>query len=74
VYTRAAVFDRDAPSTKRAVAELFNKDVHERLFTYALWRTASDAGAKDLLADAIECVGDPSRSHGIRARQASFAT
>jgi hypothetical protein len=61
VYTCAAVFDRNAPSTKRAVAELCDKDMHERLFTYALWRTASDAGAKDLLSDAIECVGDPSR-------------
>jgi hypothetical protein len=61
VYTRAVVFDRNAPSTKRAAAELLNKDVWERLLTYASWRTASDAGAKDLLADAIECVGDPNR-------------
>jgi hypothetical protein len=61
VYTRAAVFDRNAPSTKRAVAELLNKDLYDQLLRYALWRTSSDAAAKDLLADAIECVGDPSR-------------
>jgi hypothetical protein len=68
------VFDRNAPSTKRAVTELLNKDVHERLFTYALWRMASDDAAKDLLADAIECVGDPRRKPWLRTRQRSFAT
>jgi hypothetical protein len=49
-----AVFDRNAPSTKRAVVELLKKDVHEQLLRYASWRTSSDAAAKDLLADAIE--------------------
>ena len=33
----------------------------DKLRRYALWRTGSKADADDLLADAIECVGDPDR-------------
>jgi DNA-directed RNA polymerase specialized sigma24 family protein len=56
-----AVFDPNAPSTKRAIAEIHDKEVSDKLRRYALWRTGSKADADDLLADAIECVGDPDR-------------
>jgi DNA-directed RNA polymerase specialized sigma24 family protein len=55
------VFDRHSPLSKRALAEFVKKNVHEKLFRYAVWRTSSEADAEDLLADAIECVGDPDR-------------
>jgi CheW-like domain len=62
------VFDRNAPSTKGAIAEIHDKEVYDKLRKHAPWRTGSKADAKDLLADAIECVGDPDRRpEGYRA-------
>ena len=55
------MFDSNSPLTKRAIAELTKREIYQKLFNYALWRAQSDADAKDLLADAIECVGDPDR-------------
>jgi DNA-directed RNA polymerase specialized sigma24 family protein len=66
------VFDRDAPLTKRAIEELLKKDVHDSLFKYAVWRTSSEADAEDLLADAIECVGDPDRKPWDPSRGSFF--
>jgi hypothetical protein len=53
------VFDRNAAATVLAIAELSNKDLYDKLLKYALWRKSARADAEDLLADAIECVGDP---------------
>jgi hypothetical protein len=66
------VFDRDAPPTKRALAELAKKDVFEKVHLYAIWRTSSEADAEDLLADAVECVGDPDRKPWDPAKGSFF--
>jgi DNA-directed RNA polymerase specialized sigma24 family protein len=61
------VFDRNAASTVLAIAELSKKELYDKLLEYALWRTSSTADAEDLLADAIECVGESASTSGTSA-------
>jgi DNA-directed RNA polymerase specialized sigma24 family protein len=72
IYSRA-VFDPDAPSSKRAIAELHKRDVHEKVLKYAVWRTHSEADAGDLVADATECVCDPDRKPWDHTKRTFFA-
>lgn len=53
------VFDGDAPSSKRAVEEFGKEGVRSRIYRRAVWRTQSEAGADDLVADAMIRVLDP---------------
>jgi len=64
----AAVFDRHAPSTKRALAELEDPALRDRLERYARWRAPSLADGEDLLADAVERICDPEKSPWDPAR------
>ena len=58
VHSRA-VFDGDAPSSKRAIEEFRKENVRSRIYRYAVWRTQSEADADDLVADAMIRVLDP---------------
>jgi DNA-directed RNA polymerase specialized sigma24 family protein len=66
------VFDPNAPSSKGAIAELQKPQVRSSLLRYAVWRTASEADAEDLLADAIEWVCDPDRKPWDPAKASFF--
>lgn len=67
------VFDPDASSSKRAIAELHKKDVRDKIKKYATWRTSCAADADDLVADAMECVCDPDRKPWDDAKRTFFA-
>jgi DNA-directed RNA polymerase specialized sigma24 family protein len=53
------VFDREAPSSKRARAELEKRDVREQIHKYAAWRSRSPNDAGDIVSDALVRVLDP---------------
>ena len=71
-YGCAAVFDKDAPSSKLALAELQQERIRTSLKKYAVWRTKSEADAEDLLADGVECVLDPDRKPWDPAKGSFF--
>jgi DNA-directed RNA polymerase specialized sigma24 family protein len=56
------VFQRDAPTTKAALAEYGRSEVARKLLRYAIWRTQDGDKAKDLVADALYRTCDPDRS------------
>ncbi len=56
------MLDLGAPSSQRAILELEEPMVRERLHQIALSRTASDAAAEDLVEDALVRVLDPDDS------------
>ncbi len=53
------MYDPRAPSSLLAIAEYGKPKEASRLLRYAMWRTRSDAEAKDLVADALVRVCDP---------------
>lgn len=71
-YGCAAVFDKNAPSSKLALAELQQERVRTNLKRYAMWRSKSEVDAEDLLADGIECVCDPDRKPWDPAKGSFF--
>lgn len=56
------MIDRDAPSTKAALAELDKPGVREKLVKFGMWRMRSEADAEDLLQQALAKVCDPGDS------------
>jgi DNA-directed RNA polymerase specialized sigma24 family protein len=55
------MFDVEAPSSKRALAELGKENVRRNLIQIAKWSTGSDADAEDLVANATLAVLDPDK-------------
>ena len=53
------MFDRNAPSSQRAIEEFRKEEVRASLYRYAAKRTQSLADAEDVLADALIRVLDP---------------
>jgi DNA-directed RNA polymerase specialized sigma24 family protein len=62
------VFDKNAPSSQRALAEIAKDKVREDLHRYAYWRTGDPDDAKDLVAEALEVVLDPQRKPWVDPR------
>src|SRR5271167_579094 len=58
----STVYDRNAPSVKRVVAELEDPEVRAGLTRLSVQMTGSPADADDLAADALERVIDPDDS------------
>jgi hypothetical protein len=56
------MYDRDAPYSKRALAELEKPRVRGSLVQIAQWSTQSEADAEDLVSDALILVLDPEES------------
>jgi hypothetical protein len=55
------VFDPDAPSTRRVLAQLEKKDVRNNLMKLAKWRARSQHEAEDLVQEALLVVCDPEK-------------
>jgi hypothetical protein len=55
------VFDPDAPSTRRVLAEIEKKDVRNKLMKLAKWRARSQHEAEDLVQEALLVVCDPAK-------------
>jgi len=72
VIVSRAVFDKDAPSSKRVFDELADEKTRASLLKYALWRAKTESDAQDLVADAIECACDPDRKPWDPAKRSFF--
>jgi DNA-directed RNA polymerase specialized sigma24 family protein len=55
----AVVYDAEAPSSKRVVAELQRPEVRAQVYRLARWSTRSEIDAEDLVQDALVRVLDP---------------
>src|SRR5258708_32496060 len=67
------MYDPDAPSSRRALAELAKPRVYARLVHLAEWSTQSEADAEDLVSDALVLVLNPDESPWIPS-QGTFLT
>jgi hypothetical protein len=68
------LLDYKAPSSIRAVAALEEGDTRARLLKFGTWRTGSDAGGEDLLADALIVVCDPEKGRPWDPAVGTFQT
>ena len=63
------VFDSQAPSSQRALAELSKEKTRRHLVAIAKWSTGTDADAEDLVSNALLAVLDPEKAPWVSARR-----